>query len=190
MKSWKQSNIIVFGLRKLFWEHKAELILRGKWNGGIASTLYATGYQREMLNAGSIIIKEMNSLVIGRLLLTGPCLHKSGQGAVQCSSPYNHYWSGSSGIRIRFTEGFIFKTCTTTGGYYWHACQSQHKGRLRMLHISSLSISALGYFLWILTIDGGCCKQSLHFDTGSFSVNIDDPANLRHLQTGMLQAEP
>ena len=50
-----------------------------------------------------------------------------------------------------------------------------------MLHIYSLSISALGYFLRILTIDGGCCKQSLHFDTGSFSVNIDDPANLRHL---------
>ena len=23
----------------------------------------------------------------------------------------------------------------------------------------------------------------MHFDTGSFSVNIDDPANFRHLQT-------
>ena len=26
--------------------------------------------------------------------------------------------------------------------------------------------------------------------SGSFSANIDDPANLRHLHTGMLQAEP
>ena len=105
---------------------------------------------REMLNAGSIIIKEMNSLVIGRLLLTGPCLHKSGQGAVQCSSPYNHYRSGSSGIRIRFTEGFIFKTCTTTGGYYWRACQSQGQTQ-DVAHL-----------------------QSEHFGAGLFSVNIDN----------------
>ena len=67
---------------------------------------------------------------------------------------------------------------------------ASHKGRLRMLHIYSLSISALGHFLRILKIDGGCCKHSLHFDPGSFSADIDDPANLRHLHTGMLQAEP
>ena len=41
----------------------------------IVDPVYATGYQREMLNAGSNIMKEMNSLVIVRLLLTGPCLH-------------------------------------------------------------------------------------------------------------------
>ena len=82
----------------------------------------STGDVEEMLNAGSIIIKEMNSLVIVRLLLIGPCLHKSGQGAVQCSSPYNHYRSGSSGIRIRFTEGFIFKTSSTNGMQLLLAC--------------------------------------------------------------------
>ena len=103
-----------------------------------------------MLNAGSIIIKEMNSLVIGRLLLIGPCLHKSGQGAVQCSSPYNHYRGGSSGIRIRFTEGFIFKTSTTTGGYYCGACQSQGQTQ------------DVAY------------PQSEHFGAGLFSVNIDN----------------
>ena len=91
---------------KVKWYHSlrpAEAILRAqrrtdierkvKWRD-IVDPVYATGYQQKMLNARSIIIKEMNSLVIVRLLLIGPCLHKSRQGAVQCSSPY-HYRSGS-----------------------------------------------------------------------------------------------
>ena len=102
-----------------------------------------------MLNAGSIIIKEGNSLDIIRLLLTGPCLHKYRQGAVQCSSPY-HYKNGSSGIRIRFTEEFIFKTSTTTGGYYCGACQSQGQTQ------------DVAYL------------QSEHFGARLFSVNIDN----------------
>ena len=103
-----------------------------------------------MLNPGSIIIKEMNSLVIVRLLLTGPCLHKyNRQGAVQCRSPY-HYKSVSSGIRIRFTEEFIFKTSTNTGGYYCGACQSQGQTQ-DVAHL-----------------------QSEHFGAGLFSVNIEN----------------
>ena len=102
-----------------------------------------------MLNAGCIIIKEMNSLVIVKLLLIGPCLHKSRQGAVPCSSPY-HYKSGSSGIATRFTEEFIFKTCTTTSGYYCGACQPQGQTQ-DVAH-----------------------PQSEHFGAGLFSANIDN----------------
>ena len=55
-------------------QRQTDIERKVKWRD-IVDPVYATGYQREMLNAGSIIIKEGNSLDIIRLLLTGPCLH-------------------------------------------------------------------------------------------------------------------
>ena len=55
-------------------QRRTDIERKVKWRD-IVDPVYATGYQQEMLNARSIIIKEMNSLVIVRLLLTGPCLH-------------------------------------------------------------------------------------------------------------------
>ena len=165
-------------------QRRTDIERKVKWRD-IVDPVYATGYQREMLNAGSIIIKEMNSLVIGRLFLIGPCLHKYKQGAVQCSSPYNHYRSGSSGIRIRFTEGFIFKTSATTGDYYWRACQSQGQTQ----DVAYPQSEHFGAGLFSVNIDNRRRMLQAVFAfrhcSGSFSANIDDPANLRHLQTRM-----
>ena len=55
-------------------QRRTDIERKVKWRD-IVDPVFAIGYQQEMLNAGSIIIKEGNSLDIIRLLLTGPCLH-------------------------------------------------------------------------------------------------------------------